>query len=74
MAHWEQALAELKRGCEEILLEEELITKLKQGKYTFNIDLMLRYSGSYVLNPAKAEMMYFPVFYGREGMKKIGIN
>ena len=49
-------------------------TKLKQGKYTFNIDLMPRYSGSYVLNPAKAEMMYFPVFYGREGMKKVGIN
>lgn len=49
-------------------------TKLKQGKYTFNIDLMPRYSGSYVLNPAKAEMMYFPVFYGREGMKKVAIN
>jgi TonB-dependent SusC/RagA subfamily outer membrane receptor len=48
--------------------------KLKQGKYTFNIDLMPRYSGSYVLNPAKAEMMYFPVFYGREGMKKVGVN
>ncbi len=32
MADWEQALAELKRGCEEILLEEELISKLKEGK------------------------------------------
>jgi len=32
MAHWEQALAEIKRGCEEILLEEELIAKLKEGK------------------------------------------
>lgn len=32
MAHWELALAELKRGCEEILLEEELIAKLKEGK------------------------------------------
>ncbi|NRQ44247.1 tyrosine--tRNA ligase [Rheinheimera sp. YQF-2] len=32
MANWELALAELKRGCEEILLEEELIAKLKQGK------------------------------------------
>lgn len=32
MADWERALAELKRGCEEILLEEELIAKLKQGK------------------------------------------
>ena len=49
-------------------------TKLKQGKYSFEIDLMPRYSGSYVLNPARAEMMYFPVFYGREGMKKVNIN
>ncbi|MDP5136850.1 tyrosine--tRNA ligase [Rheinheimera baltica] len=32
MAGWEQDLAELKRGCEEILLEEELIAKLKEGK------------------------------------------
>ena len=32
MANWELALAELKRGCEEILLEEELIAKLKEGK------------------------------------------
>lgn len=49
-------------------------TKLKQGKYTFNIELMPRYSGNYILNPAKAEMMYFPVFYGREGMKKVMIK
>ncbi len=32
MADWELALAELKRGCEEILLEDELIAKLKEGK------------------------------------------
>lgn len=32
MADWAQALAELTRGCEEILLEEELIAKLKTGK------------------------------------------
>ncbi|MDP4529362.1 tyrosine--tRNA ligase [Alkalimonas delamerensis] len=32
MTNWEQAFAELKRGCEEILLEEELIAKLKEGK------------------------------------------
>ncbi|HKG05743.1 MAG TPA: hypothetical protein VKB19_04760, partial [Pedobacter sp.] len=49
-------------------------SKLKQGKYTFEIQLTPRYSGNYNLNPAKAEMMYFPVFYGREGMKKININ
>ncbi|TDQ08514.1 carboxypeptidase-like regulatory domain-containing protein [Pedobacter metabolipauper] len=49
-------------------------TKLKKGEYTFNIQLMPRYSGNYVLNPAKAEMMYFPVFYGREGLKRVTVN
>jgi uncharacterized protein YfaS (alpha-2-macroglobulin family) len=48
--------------------------KLKQGKYTFTVNLMPRYDGKYTLNPAKAEMMYFPVFYGREGMKKVAIG
>jgi uncharacterized protein YfaS (alpha-2-macroglobulin family) len=49
-------------------------TKLKQGKYTFDISLMPRYNGNYVLNPAKAEMMYFPVFFGREAIKQVPIN
>ncbi|SEW52532.1 alpha-2-macroglobulin family protein [Chitinophaga arvensicola] len=47
---------------------------LNKGKYRFNVALMPRYSGYYHLNPAKAEMMYFPVFYGREGMKKVIIK
>jgi len=48
--------------------------KLKQGTYTFTINLMPRFNGEYTLNPAKAELMYFPVFYGREGMKKLVIG
>lgn len=48
--------------------------KLKEGTYTFTVNLMPRYSGNYTLNPAKAEQMYFPVFYGREGMKKILVH
>lgn len=48
--------------------------KLKPGKHTFSIKLMPRYSGSYTLNPAKAEMMYFPVFFGREAMRKVAIE
>jgi len=35
---------------------------------------MPRYSGVYHLNPGKAEMMYFPVFYGREKMKEVEIK
>lgn len=48
--------------------------KLKQGTYAFTVNLMPRYSGKYTLNPAKAELMYFPVFYGREGMKQVAIE
>ncbi|WEK36784.1 MAG: carboxypeptidase-like regulatory domain-containing protein [Candidatus Pseudobacter hemicellulosilyticus] len=45
-------------------------SSLKQGQYSFEVSLLPRYTGSYFLNPAKAEMMYFPVFSGRESMKK----
>jgi alpha-2-macroglobulin len=48
--------------------------KLKQGTYTFTVKLLPRYDGIYNINPAKAEMMYFPVFYGREGMKKVAVD
>lgn len=48
--------------------------KLKQGKYRFTVKLMPRYGGIYTLNPAKAEMMYFPVFYGREELRKVSID
>jgi len=47
---------------------------LKAGTYEFEIPLMPRYSGSYTLNPAKAELMYFPTIYGREGSKRIVIE
>jgi hypothetical protein len=48
-------------------------SRLLTGSYTFSVSLMPRYTGRYHLNPAKAEMMYFPVFYGREGMKKVDV-
>jgi tyrosyl-tRNA synthetase len=32
MTDWQSAMAEIQRGAEEILLEDELITKLKEGK------------------------------------------
>ena len=30
-------------------------------------------TGSYRLNPARAELMYYPVFHGRNEMKKCGV-
>jgi alpha-2-macroglobulin len=38
---------------------------LPKGGHTFEIPLETRFKGKFTLNPAKAERMYFPVFYGR---------
>ncbi|WP_223583625.1 alpha-2-macroglobulin family protein [Sphingobacterium sp. GVS05A] len=48
--------------------------KLSKGAHLFEIDLLPRYTGTYTLNPAKAELMYFPVFYGNEKLKEIEVN
>ncbi|WP_044204426.1 alpha-2-macroglobulin family protein [Flammeovirga sp. OC4] len=47
---------------------------LKKGKYTFIVELLPRYNGNYHLNPAKAELMYFPTFYGNNELKEVGIQ
>jgi len=46
---------------------------LSKGEHVFTISLLPRYTGRYQLNPARAEMMYFPLFYGREGIKEVDI-
>lgn len=48
--------------------------RLAPGTHNYQVKLMPKYSGHYSLNPAKAEMMYFPVFYGRETVKRIKIQ
>ena len=47
---------------------------LNPGNYIFTISLQPRFSGNYTLNPAKAELMYFPVFSGRNELKKTVIH
>ena len=48
--------------------------KLPAGKYQFDIELQPRYNGTYNLNPAHAELMYFPAFNGRNELKKVRIE
>jgi hypothetical protein len=48
--------------------------QLPKGNYRFEVSLLPRYNGRFTLNPAKAEMMYFPVFYGRDGIRKVDIR
>ncbi|MCL2650592.1 MAG: carboxypeptidase-like regulatory domain-containing protein [Candidatus Azobacteroides sp.] len=47
---------------------------LPVGEYTYSIALSPRYTGKYVLNPAKVEMMYFPVIESNDEVKKILIK
>ena len=44
--------------------------QLVPGKHIFKIRLQPRFTGSYFMNPVKAELMYFPTFYGRNEIKK----
>ncbi|MER2999238.1 carboxypeptidase-like regulatory domain-containing protein [Pontibacter populi] len=48
--------------------------KLPKGKYTYTIKLLPRYTGTYTLNPAKAELMYFPTFFGRNKLKQVNVK
>lgn len=48
--------------------------KLPKGKYTYTIKLVPRYTGTYTLNPAKAELMYFPTFFGRNRIKQVQVK
>ena len=48
--------------------------KLAAGNYTFRIELIPRYSGTYTLNPAKVELMYFPTFNANNSLKSVGIR
>ncbi len=49
-------------------------TKLNKGTYTFTVDLVARYTGTYTVNPARAELMYFSTFFGRNEVKKVVVK
>ncbi|MBC6605668.1 carboxypeptidase-like regulatory domain-containing protein [Hymenobacter sp. BT188] len=46
------------------------IDVLSVGRHTFRIALQPRFRGRYTLNPARAELMYFPTRFGRAASKQ----
>jgi hypothetical protein len=44
------------------------------GHHIYRIELEPRFSGSYTLNPAKAELMYFPVISDHNATGQLQIN
>ncbi|NUO01861.1 MAG: carboxypeptidase-like regulatory domain-containing protein, partial [Saprospiraceae bacterium] len=47
---------------------------LKPGTHRFYIELLPRYAGMFVLNPAKVELMYFPVFQANNSGRKVEVG
>jgi TonB-dependent SusC/RagA subfamily outer membrane receptor len=50
------------------------IDHLPVGRHTFRVALQPRYRGSYTLNPARAEMVYFPTKFGRTASKRVVVK
>ena len=48
--------------------------QLYPGTFTYEIRLLPRFPGQYSLNPAKAELMYFPVFNANNAIKRVKIT
>lgn len=44
------------------------------GTRTFEIELMPRFTGHFIMNPAKVSLMYFPVISSNNEIKRITIN
>jgi uncharacterized protein YfaS (alpha-2-macroglobulin family) len=45
-----------------------------KGKSTFSFNLLPKYSGSYTVNPASAELMYFPIINGNNEKSHVVIK
>ncbi len=48
--------------------------KLTKGIYNYEINLIPRFTGLFTLNPAKVELMYFPVFNANNELKTITVK
>jgi len=46
---------------------------LKPGTHRFTIELLPRYAGTFTLNPAKVELMYFPVFQANNSGREVEV-
>jgi len=49
------------------------IDELPIGRHTFRVNLQPRYQGTFTLNPARAELLYFPTKFGRTDSKQVTV-
>jgi hypothetical protein len=48
--------------------------RLGPGTHRFEVELLPRYTGHFTLNPAKVELMYFPVFQANEVGRSVRVE
>ncbi len=48
--------------------------RMKPGTYTFSVDLLPRFTGRFVVNPAQVSLMYFPVVNANTDMKRVQVR
>lgn len=48
--------------------------KLNEGTYNYQVELLPNYTGEYTINPAKVEMMYFPVINANNNIQSVTIE
>ncbi len=44
------------------------------GKFTWSIPVLPRYAGGFIMNPVKAELMYFPTKSGNDEVKRVTVR
>jgi uncharacterized protein YfaS (alpha-2-macroglobulin family) len=69
---WQETYREY--GKEKVSIFCRYLLHDSKNPTVFTVKLMPRFSGEYHLNPASVELMYFPTFNGRTGMKEIPIR
>jgi len=47
---------------------------LPEGKSTFQVELQARFPGTFNVNPTNVKEMYYPFFFGRNGMKRVRVE
>lgn len=47
---------------------------ITSGTYRFNVNLLPRFTGSYVVNPSQVSLMYVPVVNANTGMRKVKVE
>lgn len=50
------------------------VQRMPKGTHTYTVKLSSTHAGTYTLNPARVELMYYPIFNGHNACKKVVVK